>query len=137
MSRSFATTIAIGIALSSPASATLIRCKAVETSTPLNTGSLSDLHPWSKADLATGVEFSFDSASGLLRVHRREAGQSQPIRFEVIQAGSHQNDLVAVARRPCIVACPVDSLRVRVWQSPMTFMFVDSTATLYTGRCQN
>ena len=137
MSRLFAATIVIVVALSSPASATLVRCKADEASTPLNTGSLSDLSPWTKDELTTGIEFSFDSTSGLLRTHRQGAGQSQPMRFEVIQAGTQQNDLVAVSRRPCMAACPVDLFRVRVWRSPMTFVFVDSSGSVYTGRCHN
>jgi hypothetical protein len=123
--------------LTTPAAADLVRCRAAGASTPLNSGSLSDSSPVVEADLAAAIEFSFDSASGLLRVHRRNAAQSQPFQFEVLQKGSASNDLVAISRRPCAASCPFDFLRVRVWQKPVTFLFVDSTGGIYTGRCES
>jgi hypothetical protein len=136
MKRFLALPFLVLLLVASPAHATVFRCTAAEAATPLRSGSLRDTDPVLQQQMSRQFGIHFDSASGLLRTFRAVDNlQSQPWQFEMIQRGTDANDLVAVSRRPCLASCPVELLRIRLWQREKTFVFVDSSGVVFVGTC--
>jgi hypothetical protein len=130
-------TLFLGILVAGGAAqATVLRCLASDAATPLRSGSLRETDERVQSEMTRLSGIHFDTVSGLLRTFRAADGlQSQPWQFETVQRGTDNNDLVAISRRPCLVSCPVDLLRIRLWERKKTFVFNDSQGVVFAGTC--
>lgn len=127
--------LALALASTNPAAATLYRCEATGVADPLSTGSLSERDNSSQIMLDAGYAVTFDAESGLLRTAVGKFGQSSPLRFSIVYPGSKENDLVAFYQGTCFASCPFSVLKIRVWEHSMPFVYLTASGSVWSGRC--
>ena len=84
----------------------------------------------SQALIASKLELTFESSSGVLTVHGNRW------HMEIIQYGSSENSLVAIRQYEGLASSGVNVFIIETWKEGMPFLY-QSGSDIYTGRCKN